>query len=239
MPRDHIDFISSYCDRWCERCAFTERCANYSVRIATGMCEGDHDAAIELAIGVAQPVGKPRDQALSEGLLRELGDVVVSDLDLDEHHRLECARRARLERLPLTGMTDTYTRRAVGWLQAHGESPEGTTDSALREAFAIVGWDVWLIGAKIHRALRGRDAARTGEWPADHRVQNDWNGSAKVALLLLSRSERAWRAIADATGDEQAAILADGLRLLTRAVEREFPDAMAFVRPGFDEGDDS
>ena len=26
---DRIDFISSYCDRWCERCAYTERCSAF------------------------------------------------------------------------------------------------------------------------------------------------------------------------------------------------------------------
>jgi len=66
-----------------------------------------------------------------------------------------------------------YTRRSVEWLQDAGESLRQTGDSALREALAIVGWDVWLIGAKIHRALKGRDVAQTGEWLADHAVQND------------------------------------------------------------------
>jgi hypothetical protein len=37
---DRIDFISEYCDRWCERCAFTSRCSAYAVQIATAMCEG-------------------------------------------------------------------------------------------------------------------------------------------------------------------------------------------------------
>jgi hypothetical protein len=57
--RDCIDFISSYCDGWCERCAFTMRCSVYSVRVATDMCDGDVKAAIELAVG-APP---PRDEA--------------------------------------------------------------------------------------------------------------------------------------------------------------------------------
>jgi hypothetical protein len=50
MSAERIDFISSDCDRWCERCAFTDRCSSFAVHIAAGMC-GDLAAAIELAVG--------------------------------------------------------------------------------------------------------------------------------------------------------------------------------------------
>src|SRR5206468_3255294 len=29
-----IDFIAAYCDRWCERCAYTMRCSAYACRVA-------------------------------------------------------------------------------------------------------------------------------------------------------------------------------------------------------------
>ena len=48
MNTDRIDFISAYCDSWCERCAFTTRCSHYAVKVATEMCDGDFAAAIEL-----------------------------------------------------------------------------------------------------------------------------------------------------------------------------------------------
>ena len=32
MAADYIDFISSYCDRWCERCAFTSHCRLFSLQ---------------------------------------------------------------------------------------------------------------------------------------------------------------------------------------------------------------
>jgi hypothetical protein len=38
MSDDRIDFISSYCDRWCDRCAYTERCSAYACHIAIEMC---------------------------------------------------------------------------------------------------------------------------------------------------------------------------------------------------------
>jgi hypothetical protein len=60
MSGDYIDLISAYCDRWCERCAFTNRCSAYAMQIATAMCDGDFAAGLELAVGALRPRTKPR-----------------------------------------------------------------------------------------------------------------------------------------------------------------------------------
>ena len=63
--------------------------------------------------------------------------------------------------------------------------------------------------------MDGRDRFARNEEEADNgRIQNDWNGSAKVAILSIQRSQDAWMAVID-----------------------QFPDAMKFVRPGFDDID--
>ena len=59
MILDTIDFISAYCDRWCERCAFTSRCSAYAVRAAIAMCDNDFERALKLTFGPA-PDGPPR-----------------------------------------------------------------------------------------------------------------------------------------------------------------------------------
>ncbi|PYQ75823.1 MAG: hypothetical protein DMG01_18065 [Acidobacteria bacterium] len=74
-----------------------------------------------------------------------------------------------------------------------------------------------------------------GEEDDDDPVQNDWNGSAKIALISLERSEAAWRVIAQATSHEEAGSLADAARDLRRLTLEKFPRAMSFIRPGFDE----
>jgi hypothetical protein len=105
----------------------------------------------------------------------------------------------------------------------------------LRDAIEIVAHDTYLVGAKLHRALAGRDR-RLADEDNDHGpVQNDWNGSAKVALISLERSQAAWRIIAEATGGQTPGLLAASTMDLQAMVERAFPDAWAFVRPGFDE----
>jgi hypothetical protein len=95
--------------------------------------------------------------------------------------------------------------------------------------------DSTLVTVKLSRALHGRDEHEHGEDGDDHPTQNDWNGSVKVALISLERSENAWHTIAQATGDETPALLAGRLRDLRAEVEHAFPDAQLFIRPGFDE----
>ena len=105
---------------------------------------------------------------------------------------------------------------------------------ALRDAFEIVRWDLFLIHVKTARALNGRDEDPKGRfWKS--RVQNDWNGSANVALISIERSEKAWRVIAAASRDEGSSALAEMLAALQAAMRREFPRALEFRRPGFDD----
>ena len=88
---------------------------------------------------------------------------------------------------------------------------------------------------RLRRALDGLDRHRCGEEVDGDPAQSDWNGSAKVALISIRRSEHAWRAITRATADDHAAMLADAAQDLRALALREFPRAMSFVRPGFDE----
>jgi hypothetical protein len=98
-----------------------------------------------------------------------------------------------------------------------------------------VRWHEHLIPAKLGRALDGLDEYLSGECVHDDPVQNDWNGTAKLALLCIRRSKAAWVVLAEELADSQAADVARHLSGLEREVERTFPGAEQFVRPGFDE----
>ena len=232
MKSNRIDFISAYCDRWCERCAFTMRCSTYALHVATTMCDGDLKEALELAAGRArssEPDDEPQPEWRGEPL-----DVQVTRPELERTARLDDARRERIEQVPLTTVATGVSRLVVDWLGAHRDHVHRHATPELANALDIVSWDVYLIGAKIHRALDGRDQVVHGENFDRHPVQNDWNGSAKVALISIGRSAAAWDIIAAVTGNTEAARLAEETRSLGRHVERTFPNAWKFVRPGFD-----
>jgi hypothetical protein len=234
MGNDRIDFISSYCDRWCERCAYASRCSTYAVEVAAAMC-GDLADGIELAVGTPQPVdGDPPDPEDAD-FEAELLNVEMSPEESAAYDRREAARHARLTGEPIAVMSTAYTMLSHRWLSEHAGALRAAADLVLTEALDLVAYDSAFVSAKIHRALDGRDRHRHDEEGDDDPVQNDWNGSAKVALISLERSEVAWRVIVQATADEVAATLADAVRDLRRLAVNEFPRAMAFIRPGFDE----
>jgi len=243
MNTDRIDFISSYCDRWCERCAFTARCSSYAVEDATAMCDGDLQQAIELVVGEPHAVGDEAKQP--RPWLDELANVEMSPDESDEFDRQDAARKSRTDASDLSKRVRAYTMLSHRWLDHHVEHLRGSGDPVLVEALNIVCHDCAFVGAKLQQALDGRDRrshdgrGQVSEPDAEtcprDPVQNDWNGSAKVALISLERSDVAWRAIAQATSDPVAAMLADALRDLRHLTLEEFPRATSFVRPGFDE----
>jgi hypothetical protein len=94
-----------------------------------------------------------------------------------------------------------------------------------------------MVSAKIHRALHGlRECLDEKiEWDA---VQNDWNGSAKVAHLAITESRREWSVLFDAGQAPLDSPVRQMIGLLDRIqvdLTERFPRAMEFVRPGFDE----
>jgi hypothetical protein len=232
MKDTRIDGISAYCDRWCERCAFTMRCSLYAVHVATAMCDGDFKEALELAVGKprsTEPDAEPEPQ-----WRRELLQNQPTEAELEQASRLEDERAERIAQAPLTTVESAVTELAVAWLETHRDHLHTHATPEVANALDIIGWDVYLVGAKLHRALGGKDEADHGEGFEDDSIQNDWNGSAKVALMSIARSAAAWDVIGAVTGDAEAVRLADEMRSLGREVERVFPDAWKFVRPGFD-----
>jgi len=231
MGLDRIDFISSYCDRWCERCAYTSRCSAYACEVAAAMC-GDFAQGFGLAVGTPHPVNGEPPVREGAALAAELWNVEMFPEESAAFGRREAARRARLADEPMAPMAGAYTMLSYRWLSEHADTLRATADPVLTEALDVVTHDSAFVSAKVHRALDGRDRHRHDEDCDDDPAQNDWNGSAKVTLISLERSEIAWRVIVQATADEVAAALAEAIRDLRRLALDEFPRAMSFIRPG-------
>lgn len=241
MARRYIDFISAYCDHWCERCGFTQRCANYAVTSALAMCDGNEVAALELVLGPPQVPGAPPRKSVGERMAEALGDCEPDQRELDAIGRELDERKQRIRRIAVAQASLDYAIASTRWLNGYrdaraGAGAGGDDDAALRDAIETVGWDSSLIHVKIMRALDGRDDRAGSSWFGGRGAQASWNGSAKVALISIERSERAWRTVAASTADEAAGVLAAFLARLRMETEKEFPDAMAFKRPGFDDG---
>ncbi len=197
------------------------------------MC-GDSAEGLELAVGASRAA---EDSAISGAGASEFFNVSISADDLAEAECEEALRRARVDSMPMVEMANGNMRRWTEWLGVHRDRLAAHADAVVHEALEIVSRDTYFIGAKLYRALHGLDRFRHHDGDDDdHPVQNDWNGSAKVALLSLERSEAAWHVLADATGDADALGLAAATGILHTIVLDEFLNAMSFIRPGFDDG---
>jgi hypothetical protein len=233
MNADRVDSISSYCDRWCERCSFTSRCSLFAVQAAIAIC-GDVGDGIELA------VGRPPDESnahQSSTLSQRIDDFEDSAITLAERLEFDSRERelkAGIDDTSVMNIACAFSVLAQQWLTARGDTVRHGADPVVHESLEIAAHDALFISVKLHRALSGGDPYERND-DESHPVQNDWNGSAKVALISIERSEAAWRVMADATGEETPMMLADELRNLKREVETVFPKAWSFVRPGFDE----
>jgi len=219
--------IYNYCDRWCETCAFTSRCGVCADRAELEARHDSHLKAICEAPPLPQDIPLPPPRWMQELIdaMNTLSQQPVTDDEVEQLPRIAPKHQS------IEARAHSYADAVHAWLQRHeADSPPPPSDPR-----AVVAWFQYSIPAKIHRALRGvacHDAEE--DWPADH------EGSAKVALLGIERSHAAWLEAAHvgiASPFEIAPLIAD-LIWLSDELERVFPTARAFVRPGLDEPDE-
>ena len=133
-----------------------------------------------------------------------------------------------VEHAPVNARAKEYAFRAHRWLEEHESSLDGMDD-----AYQVVSWFHFMIGAKINRALT--------VWPdeEDDFASSDADGSAKVALIGIARTRLGSRSSSAAVCPRVrgSGFIAD-LVWLGEELERVRPRARAFVRLGFDEPDD-
>jgi hypothetical protein len=251
---DFIDFIDAYCDRWCERCPLTHKCAAFARQEDPEEIE-DCSEAVEKAMDtLRQELAMPA--ASGRAWMDDLLAVPEpTEEEVREHQRNTRVRRARQREDQMMVSAREYAIEVHAWIRMYGDATRANVEraraslgeaaeaavlrletDAVVDALQVVSWDGVLIGGKIHRAIAGRDAAADGEGVDEDPVQTDFNGSAKLVLLLTERSEAAWRLIEQwAPEREVAAGFAKTLARLRHDVERRFPNALRFRRPGFDD----
>lgn len=252
---DFISGIYNYCDRWCERCAFSSRCLLY----ATEKEEPDLDEADVRDLKNAKFWHK-LDSIFKDAheFIRECAEEAGVDLDAIETDAAEDEAETELAKgHQLSMMARNYAGAVETWLENELVAAESLSDDARvqagREATAIdvhaalevIRWYQYFIAAKVFRALMGSDSElqdiySDGNEDEINPSQTDANGSAKIALIAIERSLGAWRIMQSCVPDktESVAPLMKNLENLRSGIEEELPLARDFIRPGFDESCD-
>ena len=254
--------IYNYCDGWCERCTFTSRCLTYKTHakfeeeIEQERREEENKAFWDQVDEAVEDVKDLLDEKQEEDA--DFGFTGFDDIDDDdvedamkehENHRkkandqpiskagsryMKIARNffkqresklvrsyseeGRIQKITVEGIGDELTLRRIG------------------VAIEIAYYYHIQIWVKVNRALTSSyDDFENDEEYAD--MPKDSDGSAKVALLGIDQSIGAWTTLYKYLESDQKEIaeILSLLRQLRNGIERVFPNARAFVRPGFDD----
>lgn len=229
-----ISGIYNYCDRWCERCNFTSRCLTYEQLPESS--KSDDPAAHDLNNAKfweeLKGIFNETREMIEEFAAEQGIDLksVEAEAAIEEHReRRKSAREKRL-----TKMAERYIHMAMEWLDREDEDLEEAAqfDEALQDALEVIRWYQFMPAVKIARGFMRNDLG-VEEDP----IQNDSNGSVKVALIAMDRSIAAWGRLNSLLPEKAGGILPilAHLEALRRGAEQAFPNARDFIRPGFDE----
>ncbi len=248
MERKNIPGIYNYCDRWCERCKFTSRCAVFE-REGNGI---DHRDLARQGDLISSKHANSRVTRCS--LLKGTKAIGVS---ADLFSRLDSTRVGTewtQENVhPLLNKSLDYSRDAQDWLshsplipyadslneklklELLNEERAGKEIEKLRDCRMVITWYLSFIHSKLVRAINANVWA--DKWAEENGLQKDSDGSAKIALIAIEKSISAWSTIYEMLPECEDAALTFLVTLqhIETLTKSTFPAALSFVRPGFDD----
>ena len=245
-----ISGIYNYCDRWCERCSFTSRCMNFAMTdeefsdLETMDMKNDafwrklsesFQVTLELLKEMAEERGidldaLPDEEDKEKELLRD---------EISKNHICSRAAQAYGEMVDeYFDSTEEMFKKKEDPIKSEmdsllGEISHGRDKTGLEDAVEVIGWYQHQIYVKLLRAIRGEleeESELLDEFPRDS------DGSAKVALIGIDRSIAAWGEVRGYFPMLQRDVMDILVHLerLRSEVEKSFPNARDFIRPGFD-----
>ena len=248
----HIPGIYNYCDRWCERCPFTSRCLNFEMSEEKFGDLENADITNEvfwqrLSETFAETLIMLKQMAAEKGI--DLDSIELEDGD-DFKSRFEDPAVVHI----ISHMAQSYITMVDQWFDSNvyifeddqpmlkaaasadsAQSPPDEDTITLIDSVEVIRWYQHQMYVKLRRASHSFHDEKTDDELDGYPKDSD--GSAKVSLIGMDRSISAWGKIITYFPEEKESILGmiAHLERLRRRTETEFPDARAFVRPGFDD----
>jgi hypothetical protein len=256
MGGQKIPGIYNYCDRWCERCAFTARCSVFENELDAPHVHHDLDNKAFWE-RLSENFSKAHDvlQQAAEHYNIDLKAIAQEANDINLKQKI---LRQESRDHPIGELSFQYSKRSMDWLKRQPgmlnkleemkqeltigvESIEAGKEkiALIKDSLAIIKWYETFIHVKLMRALSGKVNAADDSFGEleDSLYGTDSDGSAKIALIGIERSMSAWIKLFELLPqyeDEFLTVLGLLDKLKKLALE-EFPNAMNFRRPGFDD----
>ena len=229
-----ITSIHNYCDRWCERCEFTDRCRVFAM---------EAELAVDDAVLGSEQFVKNIANVLGDAkkMLTDKAAEFGIDLDAADTEEYAEARKLKREKVKSDGIARLAEKYALDLQPILTERKDWLLtspidDEMIEDVLAVIYWYQFFIAAKIQRGLDGILNEDCDEDPGQLQdPQSDANGSIKVALISIERSILAWTYLLDSSNAAVIRPLIEQLETIKQMTESRFPHARDFIRPGFDE----
>ena len=258
---NNIIGIFNYCDRWCERCSFTSRCLSYKMEAKKkkSFFDGYHTQDENTLFW--ESIEESFDMARE--LIREFAQKEGIDIDHIQRDSVQVQQQNDIENMIKSHAVIVAAEKYLNFVNEWLDNTEHLFTSVynnqekvysinlshkykhldplvISDAIEVVRWYQYQISVKLSRALHSKENEKVLDQAELNEVQSDADGSAKVAMIGIDRSIGAWNVLLSGFPAEEGALLnvLVCLERLRKAVEKEFPDARGFTRPGFDEIND-
>ena len=234
---DTISGVHNYCDAWCERCRFSERC---SVGAFQRSDFEDAKKPFELTLWQdnSEKLAAAQTWLKTQSAQIDKSWVAVKKKERRIFDKLFNDVRRDLDAVPVVQLSERYMSQMMEWSKTdkvknllQSLENQAFTEGSLRESLTVIQWYQYFINVKFRRAVGGKI-----EDEGDDDFPKDSDGSAKIALMSAENALVAWsdfRQIQPEEADFALKMMAL-LQAIIEEGEREFPDARAFVRAGFD-----
>jgi hypothetical protein len=247
---NNIPSIYNYCDRWCERCYFTASCAVFqSEKEVTAEQKDPNNKAFWDKI--ADNFKKAKEMIIQGALNHGIDLSNIPSEEMREIERKEEETDRLLEQDDLINLCKKYANEAGKVMENEGfwkqiademilQEKMGTVPiqqledqlDLIKECKEVINWYLFFIQVKFQRAVSGLIEGDEEE----KEIQTDYNGSAKIALIAVYRSQQAWTQLFPLMPDEDRILpLLSLLSKIEKVGIEKFPKANEFVRPGFDQ----
>lgn len=235
--KKYIPGIYNYCDRWCERCAFTDRCRVFASDPANIEGLPDNPDSPEFWDQLRNHFQDALD------LLQNIADKLDSPEPGTGNPKEKPTPERRGLNDPYADTVDRFFSENTDFFEQQEEAYEDKVKMGLpidveqlgflHEALSTIRWFQHFILAKMNRAVS--DFELEPESADD--LQGDGNGSAKVAMIAIQRSIDAWTYVQKIFPDKKEEInqLHKVLMDMKSNLEKAFPHWQQFHRPGFDD----
>lgn len=247
-----IPGIYNYCDRWCEKCDQQLHCVSYvmgkrlkgkgEISLDVDFTEGSDGfwgklrQVFESTVEVLHELAKERGVNVEDIYAPEsIGmDFLEEELENNGQEENYGGHSDPPEIVKICMIYENLAGQCIEGIFRFLESgnddlPDGTADDAIETVNRYLD----LIQTKLRRALHWLYLHETP--PASG--TEDYNGPAKVALIAAERSLRSWRLLGKTFSRFKREIthITVVLEELLDDIEKTFPEARDFKRPGFEQ----